>query len=124
MKAGSPKAPKRIGGGFSRNRNHPTKQVHLRYHQLGPPNGQLPPFSGANTVLLDPTVDYGQYFTNFAATGAFTVGAGLATGLSIDADTGVITGTPTTQAITTVTLTVTDDIGGSISADFDHTIVV
>ena len=127
-KAGSKKSPARPHGGFANgkqaSRNAFSKFAHLRYPQLGPPKGQLPPFTGSNGVLLAPTVDYGQYFTNFSATGAFTVGAGLASGLSIDADTGVISGTPTTQALTTVTLTVTDDLGGSVSVDFDHTIVV
>lgn len=122
-KPGSRKPPVRPYGGFkSAGGVSFSKSVHLRYPQLGPPKGQLPPFSGTNAVLLVP-VDYGQYFTNFSATGAFTLGAGLATGLSIDADTGIITGTPSTQGLTTVTLTVTGDDGAAVSIDFDHIIV-
>lgn len=122
--AGSNLAPNRPGGGFNaRGKIQFSKFAHIRHPPLGPPKGQLPPFFGANTVLITP-VNYGRLFSRFSATGAFSVGAGLATGLSLDVDTGIITGTPTTQVLTTVTLTVTDDFGSSIDFDFDHTIVV
>ena len=125
MKAGSSKAPNRVSGGQSSRPGRQFSQfAHLRFHQLGPPNGQLPPFTGSNLVVLSPVVDYGQFFTRFKATGAFSVGAGLATGLSLDVDTGIISGTPQTQVLTTVTLTVTDDFGSNVTIDFDHTIVV
>jgi hypothetical protein len=81
----------------------------------------LPPFTFGNGSPITP-VDYGRLFSRFSDTGAFSVGAGLEAGLSLDADTGIITGTPGAQALTTVTLTVTDDFGSSIDFDFDHTI--
>ncbi len=122
MKAGSSASPRRAGGGFSKKGVGHQNTVHLKRPQSGPPNGQLTPFSGTNSVPITP-VDYGKEFAgSILATGAFAVGAGLATGLSLDVDTGIITGTPSTQVLTTVTLTITDDFGQSIDVDFDHTI--
>jgi len=127
-RAGSARPPARVYGGFKNTSGAGTrtafsKLVHLKFPQLGPPKGQLPPFNGTNLVALTP-VDYGRFFANALATGAFSVGAGLATGLSIDVDTGIISGTPTTQVLTTVVLTVLGDHGSTTSVSFDHTIVV
>ena len=48
--------------------------------------------------------------------------AGLPTGLSINSTTGLITGTPTTAGIYTVTVTATDQLGGFGTATFSWTI--
>ena len=74
MRAGSSANPKRPGGGFfPRGKVQFSKFAHIRFPPLGPPKGQLTPFTGTNAVLLDP-VDYGRLFSRFSPTGAFSVG--------------------------------------------------
>ena len=83
---------------------------------LANPGDQTATSGSAITAL-----DVGATDTSPTATVGYTA-TGLPPGLSIDADSGSVSGTPTTAGSYTVTVTATDDSGASTSVSFGWTI--
>lgn len=74
-------------------------------------------------ATVDVAVSFTPTFTDADDTDFAWSASGLPDGLSIDATSGAITGTPTTTGTFNVALTVTDASGASDSASFDWVIV-
>jgi subtilase family serine protease len=84
--------------------------------QLSNPGAQTTPRGTAVSLALKPTGTEAFQLFKYQATG-------LPAGLTINGSSGVISGTPTTRASSTVTVTATDLYGVSVSATFAWTVV-
>ncbi|HTI27664.1 MAG TPA: protease pro-enzyme activation domain-containing protein [Kutzneria sp.] len=78
---------------------------------------------GDQTTALNGSVNLAVKATDSSSTAKLTYSAsGLPAGLSIDSGTGVISGTATTQGVSSVTVTVTDDTQASGGTSFKWTV--